>query len=62
MKTFSEFLIGKKIGLEAFKAGDPQLCARMEMEYAAMGEKSFDHKFKFHLNNLRHEFPLPTHA
>ena len=61
MKTFAEFLQSKSIEFDAFKKGDSSLLVRMESEYSQVGENSFDHKFKFHLNNLRHEFPLsPT--
>ncbi len=60
--TFEEFLIKKKIGIDEFRSGRPDLYEEFRTEYAQMGPKSFDHSKKFWFNKLRRTYPLPVSA
>ncbi len=56
--TFEEFFLKKKIDLELFRQGDPNLFDEFVSHYEVMSEKSFDHTKKYWFNNLRHIYPL----
>ncbi len=56
--TFEEFILKKKINLEAFKKGNPDLFNQFIKHYELMGSKSFDHSKKFLFNQLRNLYPI----
>lgn len=56
--TFEEFFAKKRIDLELLKRADAAVFASLVKEYAAMGEKSFDHTKKYLFNNWRKKFLL----
>jgi hypothetical protein len=56
--TFEEFFLKKKIDLDLFKKGKPDVFAEFVSHYEQMSEKSFDHTKKYWFNNLRIAFPL----
>ena len=56
--TFEEFFLKKKIDLDFFEQGKPDVFAEFVAHYEVMNEKSFDHTKKYWFNNLRIEFPL----
>lgn len=51
--TFEEFFLKKKIDLDSFKQGKPDVFAEFVAHYEVMSEKSFDHTKKYWFNNLR---------
>ncbi|MEM7038065.1 MAG: hypothetical protein AAF570_13865 [Bacteroidota bacterium] len=58
MTPFEAFLQQNKIQASSFKRTLLQEWEAMEREFGAMGEKSFEKRKRFLLNNLRLEFPL----
>ncbi|HEX7367183.1 MAG TPA: hypothetical protein VF273_08805, partial [Pelobium sp.] len=56
--TFEEFFLKKKIDLDSFQLGKPDVFAEFTAHYEQMSEKSFDHTKKYWFNNLRIAFPL----
>ena len=57
-RIVSVFFLKKKIDLELFRQGDPNLFDEFASHYEVMSEKSFDHTKKYWFNNLRHIYPL----
>lgn len=56
--TFEEFFLKKKIDLDFFKQGKPDVFAEFVAHYKVMSEKSFDHTKKYWFNNLRIDYLL----
>jgi len=60
--TFEEYLAGKKINSEAFKAAEPARWKDWHELFAAVSEKSFTAQKLYLINPTRRKFLLKTEA
>jgi hypothetical protein len=57
-RSFDAYLNSKKIDSITFKALHAALFQNLQTEYALLGEKAFDQRKKFLINEWRHLYPV----
>jgi hypothetical protein len=55
---FEAFLAKKKIDLEQFKVQDVLMYQKLRSDFEQMGEKSFDHFYKYLFNSYRSKYKV----
>lgn len=56
--SFDEYLIAKKINLQAFQTGNPQQFSQWQHAFAQLHPDSFTEQFKFQINQTRRLYKL----
>jgi hypothetical protein len=56
--SFDEYLLAKKINLQAFQVGNPQQFSQWQHAFTHLHPDSFTEQFKFQINQTRRLYPL----
>jgi hypothetical protein len=56
--SFDEYLLAKKINLQAFQVGNPQQFSQWRHAFTHLHPDSFTEQFKFQINQTRRLYPL----